>query len=1372
MSSSPESSSGSQASSLSSFEDEGLASSGNGNRHRSLESSSRTQPFSLSEDECSASEGSASGNGIGQEPQGSEDEGSASGNGIGQEQQGKRLRFTEQNRGKLFTNSERFDLEPHEEEAHKGKLSKTNRRAGRKVRDSESSSSSSSSASSSSATEDAVAGQESQGKGSWYSPQNGGKVLTNSGAVDLNSPEESSKMSEDDEEASTRDLDSSHHSTLPSDLDPPSPHPHMRQAPPLSEGRSSVGDEDNTSAQRFTVSLSTLSLLLLQSAHSSLKAGALPDILSPPVNSRHGIDCAKLVSTNAKHNILLRHIQNRSKDGSPIGSSIHGVLFSFTHDPSGECSSSPLKSLCTVDGNHSGGRFDVRGMTTGDCERTLKWLDPTSTFAANGGDLVQGKRLILEKLGKLPMHGSFDQMKRFFEEKTWDKPGTEELAGKAQQTIQKELQRSDEDSSRIARITLRTILLKMIPYQLQMACAVVDGMHRMITVLCASVGACPGRLNPELRTRVQMFTSGLRSTEEDGSGMGILNTEDSGAIVDINTQLFLVDWGQETLDSTFFKRMTEKSRALQDNDSSGDEHTARSVIHQIMCLFLKELPQLETGCLFRSADDDCSMAKALAATQVAGRPNHDQRYNQVKEFLEGTAIPEDIREAYLRRIKDDEEELKKCYTNYFGQICTQLWVEGVARHIRKVLSKFCKDNKTLLEGWHDSQLSELVLWTTDEQWLGIFKRRKGKTLGAGDASLNCCGCKDMTYLSTLSDKNQDPLEPRYGRLQAETQGSTIMRFHEFLWIIMWAHLSVETLEKFRDLFSGASMNHPHYPQEKACLTSHVERTVTCIVQVVTCAVHSSTAIWRSAMDSTGKGCVKPYWKHANPALEPQLFLVAVEDALTFVKHLGFNPVYHEHLRWKNNPAMRLLDTTVGGPSRITDVMGTDLMVCQVIAFVAQMKHLTDTCEELVHRSTSLKKSAVKSPRTLIRKEILKHALQEKFSSGDPAGEDLAALMARVMDPLEKGFDLRPVLGLIEFTKPLSLKEGGHVHPCTHSISKFMLVGYGDWNKSEQVETGPFFDIGHVTRLFSEANQTKSARSGGDEKDNGADAGARADAADDADADEDDPASDSGAGAGTGAGAGAGADADADADTDADEDADADADADADEDADAAEKKRKRELADAEEKKRKRELDAKQRRKIKRRKTKERATAQEACLAEARSVLQPIASLADETADETADDDAKFNRFQEELAKLKRDQVINLYNVLKRLRNGDGDGESEEQVSGPGSPRCSYVEDQAKCGDGSADEEVDEQDYCDADDNAFIDSNEDPSDNTAALHRQYDNNARDRDHSWGDVSFSHFSIAGDVSWGSLDAGMACDTASLLGEEVEGGREFSF
>ena len=126
-----------------------------------------------------------------------------------------------------------------------------------------------------------------------------------------------------------------------------------------------------------------------------------------------------------------------------------------------------------------------------------------------------------------------------------------------------------------------------------------------------------------------------------------------------------------------------------------------------MSHFVAKLHELPTGCLFGSGDD-CPMARALAARQDPTRPTPEERYDQVRAFLSGTEIPEEVREAYLASIKDNPRKLGECYTNYFSQIYTQLWVETLAQHIKKVLSDFCKNNQKLLEGWQNNQLSELV----------------------------------------------------------------------------------------------------------------------------------------------------------------------------------------------------------------------------------------------------------------------------------------------------------------------------------------------------------------------------------------------------------------------------------------------------------------------------------------------------------------------------------------------------------------------------------------------------------------------------------------------------------------------------------------
>ena len=57
------------------------------------------------------------------------------------------------------------------------------------------------------------------------------------------------------------------------------------------------------------------------------------------------------------------------------------------------------------------------------------------------------------------------------------------------------------------RISLRRVLLAVIPYQLKMECAVLDGVHRMAAVLCASTGACPQSMEAEPRNQVHHFTN-------------------------------------------------------------------------------------------------------------------------------------------------------------------------------------------------------------------------------------------------------------------------------------------------------------------------------------------------------------------------------------------------------------------------------------------------------------------------------------------------------------------------------------------------------------------------------------------------------------------------------------------------------------------------------------------------------------------------------------------------------------------------------------------------------------------------------------------------------------------------------------------------
>ena len=78
-------------------------------------------------------------------------------------------------------------------------------------------------------------------------------------------------------------------------------------------------------------------------------------------------------------------------------------------------------SLCGNDTSLFAGKFEVRQMTTADCERMLVWLAPNFTFDLAGEDgLVTGKKMTVEQLGKLPLYGKFEKMEQWFESKNWN----------------------------------------------------------------------------------------------------------------------------------------------------------------------------------------------------------------------------------------------------------------------------------------------------------------------------------------------------------------------------------------------------------------------------------------------------------------------------------------------------------------------------------------------------------------------------------------------------------------------------------------------------------------------------------------------------------------------------------------------------------------------------------------------------------------------------------------------------------------------------------------------------------------------------------------------------------------------------------------
>ena len=479
-----------------------------------------------------------------------------------------------------------------------------------------------------------------------------------------------------------------------------------------------------------------------------------------------------------------------------------------------------------------------------------------------------------------------------------------------------------------------------------MGCAVLDGMHRVAAAFCASTALCPQSMMADTATLVAAFANSLRGTQADGSGMCVARGRE---FLDVNTQVSLKEWQLregETFGEPFFSAMKAKSKKIQEFSCSGDKHAARSVISRIMSLYLEKLGQ-GPGYLF-GPDQDSPMGRALIAGHVKN-PSELQRRDRVRDFLRNDAqIPEEDVAEYL----DDIEDWGKFYVNYFPRIYASFWLSALARHIKKVLAVFFNDNPGLKASWPGNQLTEF-LSLTDEQWLDLFRFKASRGRRLGDVSLNFYA-RGATFLSTLSSTG-DPLRPSSLQPTYYRGRNCHPRTLELLWISAWAHLSADILPVFRGVFSGTPDSAAQYPQEGACTTAHVQRMLTCIVQAVTSAVHSSEEIWKHALNMDSAGRTKNQsWHHAVPALDLQLLPVMVKDVVDTVNLLGVNPAYPEYLRLKNNSHMKAMDDAVGKATCVTNAMGTDLMWFLVTTFVAQLIHSSEARK-------GLKKGCKKDP---------------------------------------------------------------------------------------------------------------------------------------------------------------------------------------------------------------------------------------------------------------------------------------------------------------------------------------------------------------------------------------------------------------------------
>ena len=830
----------------------------------------------------------------------------------------------------------------------------------------------------------------------------------------------------------------------------------MQQAPPTRVVDATIRAVDKHETNHIPITASVLPLLLLQAydddAPEDDASNKFPTILSPPVNARGHLDFTKLNAQTSK-NMYREYIRNRSTTTGVIGSNIHVVLFCYTYDeegtkdPNGQ-DNVGLISLCGEDSKFQD-RIKIRPVSDDDWKRMWHWLMPEERFPEDGGQ-PSPKEKIMRKMGKLPLYGSIADLTEFVNAKTWktDKIGAD-LKKKADDLISTPTtaSKSDEENNCI-RVKLRRVVQKMITHQLGMAAAVMDGLHRMVTVLCASNNIIPPPgTHGEFATAITAFSSALVPTESHGSGMGI--KDESGETNNINAVLTLVEWvppGQ-SIDPVFCKEMMHRSSIIQHNEVQADEHTPMHTVYSILKL-LKENPS-NVGFLFPSHQNNCPMTKALRLDQGSPHPTHEERYQKVETFLRETNISPSTIEKYLLTIEDNKKALGKCYTNYFSMIYTQLWIEDTARHLHKTLVNFWNDDKNPMRLMYPDLELEKLLEMDDEAWLKIFTPpvRLSKSQSP---SLKCCAHPSITYLSTLSDTKKCPYKPSYGRSEQE-QKNYSMRSYEFLWTLLWAHLTENTFDRYQDLFHGAKTEtiHPAFPQEHAAM-KHITRSLTCLVQTVACSVHSCSRIWKDGLGLNSEGRYKEAnWKHSQPALLPLVFVKAMDGAIAFVARMGFNPVYHEYLRVKNSPSMNMVS------NHVTDALGTDLMLLCVIAFVAQMAHFNDAVDALdkVEREDAMK-------------QILKRHFEKTHG---------ILLEDKGKDDWRAGFmkekDLRDVVALININEQsvFTTKGGNEIRtdPFTHSIEKVMQAQVGDWKQTSlnEVKTGPFFHIEYIKQLL-------------------------------------------------------------------------------------------------------------------------------------------------------------------------------------------------------------------------------------------------------------------------------------------------------------------
>jgi hypothetical protein len=439
--------------------------------------------------------------------------------------------------------------------------------------------------------------------------------------------------------------------------------------------------------------------------------------------------------------------------------------------------------------------------------------------------------------------------------------------------------------------------------------------------------------------------------------------------------------------------MQKLSAHCQKSNGSLQNHTLKDGIPFLQKQLLQHFRSFKPGYLFddEMESDPLSEAWSHHVTKVPTSVEEGRR--QMREYFDATAkqiSPEAVEEL----IQSFEEKVPPYQPRCLGGNYILCWIIEFSKWLKTSLRVIYTKNQDLIDLIAPTLKIGELIELEDDTWISLFQSVTDKKIDDRvlKGSILPCLYKRSTLIGIL-EHNHAPEKTNYKRPSLDH----LQHAMEFVWLTMWSFLDKSTHKAVHALFSNAKPDEKKFPQESIGDQKHIERTLTCIVHVITCAVYASRDLWRNGMPMSREG----RWKNArwnkmcNNGLEALLLRDAINDAIKFFSKIGFNPVYPSDLKYdKCNDMREIIEQAGGRKWHAGALIAADLVWFYVISFAAQLSR------EITSRPNPTKAAQVHCGKKLIG------ALSQKFNVLEPDESWLKKFIIERTRGGDQSFDLR------------------------------------------------------------------------------------------------------------------------------------------------------------------------------------------------------------------------------------------------------------------------------------------------------------------------------------------------------------------------------